>query len=663
MKRSHRSARLFAILTFVVLGAAAHLSVGQQTSGSYIIPGENLVVDGIPPIPTSLAADVARYTESRSASFVDWHPVGREMLISTRFGNTPQIHRVKIPGGARQQLTFFSEPVGAATWDPQAAKYFIFARDVGGNEFGQLYRFDMHTGEVTLLTDGGRSQNGGIVWNNAKNQFVYATTRRNGADRDLWLMDPLNPQASRPIVELQGGGWGAADWSPDDRRLVAIEYLSVTKSNLWLIDVATGEKTALSDLNADVAYGGAAFAKDGRGLYYTSDEGSEFKRLYYHDLASGQKKCLTGDIDWDVESFDLSPDGKRIVFETNEFGLSRLFVLDTASGERQPVAGLPTGVIGGVKWHPAGGEFACTINSARSSADVYSYDVETQTVTRWTESELGGLIAEELSEPELIRWKSFDGLEVSGFLYPAHRRFEGKRPVIINIHGGPEGQSRPGFQARNNYFLNELGITMIYPNVRGSTGFGKTFVSLDNGKLRENSVRDIGALLDWIATQPNLDPQRVMVTGGSYGGYMTLACATHFDDRLRCAVDIVGISHFGTFLKNTESYRRDLRRVEYGDERDPEMAAFFEEISPLNNAHKITKPLFVIQGGNDPRVPLSEAEQMVEKVKTNRGPVWYLMAKDEGHGFRKKSNADFQFYATIMFVRQFLIGDQKADSQ
>jgi dipeptidyl aminopeptidase/acylaminoacyl peptidase len=297
------------------------------------------------------------------------------------------------------------------------------------------------------------------------------------------------------------------------------------------------------------------------------------------------------------------------------------------------------------------------MGGARSTSDVYSLEAGTGTVARWTEGELGGLMAAELSEPELIRWKSFDGLEITGFHYRAPAKFSGKRPVIINIHGGPEGQSRPTFVGRNNYFLNELGVSIIYPNVRGSTGFGKTFVGLDNGLKREDSVKDIGALLDWIATRPDLDPTRVMVTGGSYGGYMTLAVSTHYSARIRAAVDVVGISNFSTFLKNTESYRRDLRRAEYGDERDPKMSAFFDRMAPLNNAHKIAHPLFVVQGGNDPRVPLSEADQMVERVKQNGKPVWYLMAKDEGHGFAKKQNADFQFYATVMFVRRYLLDE------
>jgi Dipeptidyl aminopeptidases/acylaminoacyl-peptidases len=200
-------------------------------------------------------------------------------------------------------------------------------------------------------------------------------------------------------------------------------------------------------------------------------------------------------------------------------------------------------------------------------------------------------------------------------------------------------------------------VALLFPNVRGSSGYGKTFLKLDNGYLREDSVKDIGALLDWIATQPALDADRILVTGASYGGYMSLAVATKYSDRIRAAINIVGISNFVSFLERTEGYRRDLRRVEYGDERDPKMREFLLKISPLNNAEMIKKPLFVVHGKNDPRVPLNEAEQIVATVRKNNTPVWYLMAKDEGHGFAKKGNADFQFYATVMFVKEFLLGE------
>ena len=309
-----------------------------------------------------------------------------------------------------------------------------------------------------------------------------------------------------------------------------------------------------------------------------------------------------------------------------------------------------------LEWHANGRDLAFNLSSAKSAYDVYSLDLPTGKIERWTESETGGLNPAAFVEPEVIKLKSFDGLGISAIVYrPDPARFPGRRPVLISIHGGPEGQSHPGFQARFNYYLNELGVALVYPNVRGSAGYGKAFLTLDNGFKREDSVKDIGTVIDWIQQDARCDGGRIAVMGGSYGGYMVLAAMMHYSDRLRCGVDVVGISNFVTFLQNTQDYRRDLRRVEYGDEREPQMRAFLEKISPANHASSIRKPLFVVQGKNDPRVPLSEAEQMVQAIRTHGGKVWYLMAKDEGHGFAKKRNADFQFLSTILFLQENLL--------
>jgi dipeptidyl aminopeptidase/acylaminoacyl peptidase len=257
-----------------------------------------------------------------------------------------------------------------------------------------------------------------------------------------------------------------------------------------------------------------------------------------------------------------------------------------------------------------------------------------------------------IPDQSVVRWKSFDGLTISGLLSRPPAQFKGKRPVIIQIHGGPEAQATMGFRGRWNYFVRELGIAVIEPNVRGSSGYGKTFLKLDNGRLREDSVKDIGALLDWIATQPDLDASRVLVTGGSYGGYMALASSVHYGHRIRGAMSVVGISNFVSFLTRTESYRRDLRRVEYGDERDPAMRAFLESISPLTHAHRISQPLYVVQGKNDPRVPYTESEQIVQRARASGVPVWYLLADNEGHGFARKENADYYFYGLVKFVEE-----------
>lgn len=619
-------------------------------------PNENLVVQGIPDIPLSLVENVKRYTEFRGAVISSWHPTQREMLISTRLCNIPQVHAVRSPLGARKQLTFFAEPPSGATYQPTQGDYFVFSKDVGGNEFSQNYRYDLATGDVTLLTDG-KSKNSRGAWSTKGDRMVYTSTRRTGKDNDFYIIDPKNPRSDRLLATVEGGGWGPLDWSPDDRKILALQYVSVNESYLWLFDVQTGERTLLTPKNGKetVAYESAVFSKDGKGLYVVSDRDSEFQRLAYVDLASKRFTYLSDKIKWDVEDFDLSEDGKLLAFVTNEDGIGVLHILDTKTRKEKAVPKLPNGLIVGLKWHSNNRDLGFTLTSARSNADVYSLDVTTNKLQRWTESETGGINISNFSEAELVRWKSFDGKMISGFLYRPPKKFAGKRPVIIDIHGGPESQSRPAFLGRQNFYLNELGAALLFPNVRGSSGYGKSFLKLDNGYLREDSVKDIGALLDWIATQPDLDGDRVLVTGGSYGGYMSLAVATKYSDRIRGAINIVGISNFVSFLERTESYRRDLRRVEYGDERDPKMREFLTSISPLTNADKITQPLFVIHGKNDPRVPLYEAEQIVSTVQKSGIPVWYLMAKDEGHGFAKKSNADFQFYATVMFIQEFLL--------
>ena len=617
---------------------------------------ENLVVDGVPAISTSIISEVKSYTESRGASLVSWHPKKKEILISTRFGNSSQLHQVKMPGGDRQQITFFDEPVAGAIYEPINGDYFIFNKDIGGNEFGQLYKFDVNTKKVTLLTDGKRSQNGGIVWNKKENTIAYSSTSRNGSDRDFYVMNPNNPSSNKLVGQNTGGGWSIVDWSINDEQLLVQEGLSINESRLYILDIKTGNKTRLlPEKDERTTYEGLSYSRDGKGVFMLTNKESEFNRLAYYDLASKKFNFISANINWDIEAFSYTKDGSKIAFAANENGLSKLYIYTIADQKTVPVTQLPNCTIGGLDFTENGASLGLTINAYNSSSDVYEYELASQKLIRWTESELGGMDISGLNEPILVKWKSFDNKEISGFLYRASAKHTGKRPVIINIHGGPEGQSRPGFLARNNYYLNELGISMIYPNVRGSEGYGKTFLDADNGYKREESVKDIGALLDWIATQPDLDKDRVMIVGGSYGGYMTLACSFWYADRIKCASDVVGISNFNTFLKNTEGYRRDLRRVEYGDERDPKMAEFLEKISPTNHVAEIKKPLFIVQGGNDPRVPASEAIQMRDKIKENGGKVWFLMAKDEGHGFKKKNNIDYQFYATIEFIKEYLL--------
>ncbi|MDC8013163.1 S9 family peptidase [Tahibacter soli] len=633
------------------LATAADASVARVESGTRI-------VENVPDIPADLAERLQRYQNTRGAQFVGWNADGASVLISTRFGNTAQVHRVKMPGGAREQLTFYEEPVRAIAASP-ARDMFVFGKDVGGSEFWQLYAFDGATREITMLTDG-KSRNGDPLFSHDGRQLAYSSTLRNGKDTDVWVRD-LDGGKSRVVVTA-GGSWQPVDFSGDGKRLIVMQYVSANESRPTVVDLASGALTKLYDEKKRVAYGNLRFSSDGASVYYTSDESGEFSELRKRDLASTRSTSLTANIPWDVEGFVMSHDGRRIAFVTNEDAIGVLHVRDLDSGKDLALPKLPTGVIDAVEFRPDGAQVALSINSATSPSDVYSIDLAAGTLARWTESEVGGLDTASFIAPELVRFPTFDKAGGKPRTIPAlyyRPKGDGPFPSVVVIHGGPEAQSRPVFSADAQFLAGKLGVAVLVPNVRGSSGYGKTYLELDNGFKREDSVKDIGALLDWIGTRKELDAGRVGVYGGSYGGYMVLAAMTHYNARLRAGVDIVGISNFVTFLNNTESYRRDLRRAEYGDERDPKMHAHLQKISPMTNAKNITIPLFVAQGANDPRVPASEAEQIVRTVRGNGGNVWYLLQKDEGHGFQKKSNKDYFGAATMQFWKQYLIGDER----
>ena len=646
--------RMKKLLFVLIFFSYASIYLAQTAE---IAPGDNLIAEGIPKIQTSLVEDVSRYTKGRSAGILSWHPTNREMLIATRFGNTLQVHQVKSPGAARTQLTFFDDNIFAGvSYQPKKGEYFIFNKDSGGDQNYQNYRFDFATSNVTLLTDG-KSKNSSGIWSNRGDRIVYGSTRRNAKDVDLYLVNPADPKSDKMLTQLEGGGWSAADWSPDNRKILVVENVSANESYLWLFDADTGEKTLITPKNQPEKsfYGAGEFSRDGKGIYVATDRASEFRRLTYIDLATNQHTSLAAHINWDIEEFKLSPDGKMLAFVTNEDGVLTLHLFDTATRKERLLPKFPKGYVTDIHWRENGNTLGFNLDSARSPTDVYSLDVKSGRVERWTLSETGGINTKNFVEPELVRWKSFDGKTISGFLYRPPARFKGRRPVIIDIHGGPEAQFQPYYLGRRNYYLNELGVALFFPNIRGSSGYGKSFLKLDDGLLRENAYKDIGSLLDWIEAQSELDANRVMVSGVSYGGNVTLAAAARYSNRIRCAVDIVGPSNLVTFLENTAGYRQDLRRVEYGDERDSKIRAFLESIAPFNSAAKINKPLFIVQGKNDPIVPISESEQMVAAVRKGGVQVWYLMAKDEGHGFFKKSNADFQFYATVLFIKKYLL--------
>lgn len=617
----------------------------------------NLVVEGVPPIPQALQSEVSRYLNLGGASFRGWHGSRREMLITTRTGNVIHLHRIADPQGTRTPLTSGPEAVRFGWYPPNGGDLLVYQADQGGNENFQFYACDTANlqSAPVLLTDG-QSRNTSPVWSYDGQWLAYASTRRNGKDSDIYLVNPADPKTTRCLLTNPSTGWAPADWTHDGTHLLVRRSLSDTETELWLVDAKTGERRRLTSKNDRHFLSRPRLAEGDTAIYALTDADSDFLTLTRLDISTGLRSPLPTPPGWDVEEFALSADGRTLAFTMNEDGFSRLHLLDMSTRQELPVPKIPGDLLGNLSWRPQHRELGFVVNGSQSPSDAWSLDIDSGQLTRWTDRTRKPATEMHFAEPEIVRVKSADGLSISSLVYrPDPQKFPGRRPVLLIIHGGPSSQSRPGFRDSSNYYLNELGIALVYPNVRGSIGYGRKFMALDNGVKREDAIHDIGAVLDRVAADPGFDASRIGVMGGSYGGFMTLASLVNYPDRLRCGVDSVGIANFATFLRDTSDYRRGNRREEYGDERKPEVRAFLDQISPAMHAEKIRAPLFIIQGKNDPRVPVTEAERMRDAIRQAGGKVWYLMANDEGHGFSKKPNVDFQFQATILFFRAFLL--------
>jgi dipeptidyl aminopeptidase/acylaminoacyl peptidase len=647
--------RLTSAATALALLAAplAAQEVARRTQGS-------ATLENVPPVPASVSAAVQRYGNSRSAGVADWTQDG-QLLITTRFGATAQLHRVAMPMGARTQLTFYGEPIGAARAVPGSDRI-LFGRDTGGDEWFQLYSM-APGGETLQLTEPG-TRNTGVAFARDGGTVYWAQSKRGSADYAIQAANPADPASRRTVFARAAiGSIAPSDVSSDGTKLLLTRAPSNVAQELHVLDLATGTLTEVFR-GPPAIMADARFARGGRSVLAITNRGSDVRRLVEIDVATGRATPVSPAGRWDAESFELSDDGRLLAWTTNEDGYSKLTVQDFLTRRALPQPELPVGVVGGLRFDRAGRRLGFSLSSPNAPGDAWSWDVAEGRLTRWTQSETGGLDPARLPTPKLVRFNSFDGLSVPAFVYrPTTAAPGAKTPVLINIHGGPEAQARPGWSSGIAYFADVLGATVIVPNVRGSDGYGKRYLDMDNGPKREDSVKDIGALLDWVARQPDLDASRVAVYGGSYGGYMVLAAMTHYSDRLAGGVDAFGVSDWTTFLQNTEAYRRDNRRAEYGDERTPEMQRVFARISPRAHVARITKPMLVEQGANDPRVPRSESEQMVAALRSRGVPVSYLLFADEGHGWRKKPNQDLsREVETVFLQRLFGAPAQAAES-
>ncbi len=651
--------RVAALLAAVAIVSAAPSSVAAPEVRR--VERGNLVLENIPELPASMRDRLRLYQASRGAGLMDFTPDGRGILINTRFGETAQLHRVDAPFGMRRQISFHDEPVNAARYRPGRwpQTSILFSRDTGGNELFQLYLQNERNGQVVRVTDG-RSRNTDAVFSRDGKWLAWTSVPSDSSRYRILVADANDPKTARVVLE-EDGSWTPGDFSPDGLTLAVTRDISVSEQEVWLVDLTNGRKVQVRPSPVKIYRGSPVFGPDGKSLFYISDEDSEFRRVVRYDLRTDDEEVLTEDIDLDVDGLEIAPNGRTLAFTVNDKGFSRLFLMETKRGRKSPGPRLAPGEIEEIRFSPDSRRLGFTLNGT-AGRDVFVWDLGKRPPIQWTDSEVGGLDKSQFVTPELVSYDTFDSVDgkprqISAFVYRP-TGVTTKTPVLIHVHGGPESQFRPNFNAFIQYLVQELKIAVVAPNVRGSTGYGKYFVELDNGPRRMDSVRDIGATLDWIARQPTLEPRRVGVYGGSYGGYMAYASMIEYNSRLIAGVSVVGISNFVTFLNNTSGYRRDLRRVEYGDERDVKMKEFLQRISPLTNVTRIKRPMLIIQGANDPRVPASEASQMLAAIRGNGAEAWYLLAKDEGHGFQKKTNRDVQNAAIAAFLKLKLAGQR-----
>ena len=624
----------------------------------------SITTEGIPPIPQSVADSLSRYAQFRQAQMMAWNPAKRQLLITTDLGGRTQLYAVDGPGRDRRQITWYGPDRGMpiftnVSFDPADANTIVFQFDPEGNELRPLYRYDVATGDTSLLTASKTRYM--HVWSRTGKWLAFDSAERNGKDRELYVMNVSDPASKRRIIEAEGA-WSPQDWTPDGGTILVNEIFANAETYLWRVDVKTGERKAITPRDGEkAAWYNARLSADGRRVYAVSDrEGGDF-RLWRCDVANCKWTAVTPPgvriENPALVGFEISPDGTLLAAVIDRGSDTDLQLIDLTTLKARSVA-LPTrGSVSQLRWRAGSRELGFTLGSLKAQGDVYSVDASLGTVTRWTSSETT-FNADALPLPEVVEWKSFDGTMISGVLYKPAARFTGPRPVLVNIHGGPDELQRVRWQGRSNYFLNELGIALLFPNVRGSLGFGRKFMQMDDGRGRVGAIKDIGGGLNWIASRKDLDAGRVMLTGASYGGWLALQAGIEYNDRIRGIIEGAGITDFVTYLeKDTDPARQTNRRLEYGDERDPQMREFLKSISPITRAKDLKKPTLILHPGKDIRVPVAQARELSEALKKNNAIVWYAEFANSTHDNFPSTAAEYQwmFASWVQFFKTFLL--------
>ena len=600
------------------------------------------------------------YLNVRSAYGASFSPDGRHLSFLTDITGVAEVWNVPIDIHSPDpswpdQLTFRGERVASAAFSPTDDTLLVTA-DIGGNERTQLYTLSADGSTFTGLTDQPDVIYQFGDWSPDGKSILYSSNERDGRYFDVYELS-LENQQSQQLLQQDGTNYPIS-YSPDGSQVLVSRHESNTRNQLILINRATRDTRTLtppsSDAKGPAEYANPAWSADRRELYLLSNAGRQFLSLARLDLTTSELTYLRDEA-WDAEQLALTDDGTRMALVTNEDGYSRLELFDVSAGwdarRELPVPTLPQGTIPEIGWSPDGTRLALTLNITNDAPDIWVWDVEEQILWRATRSSLGGIPQDTLIMPSLVHYPTFDGREIPAFLYLPQNRQSRGLPIVIYVHGGPESQSRPIFNPVIQYFVAH-GFGVLAPNVRGSTGYGYQYQSLDDVRLRMDSVADLQQAVFWLCESGIADAQQIAVMGGSYGGFMVLSAITTYPDLWAVAVDIVGIANFVTFLENTGPWRRKLREAEYGSlEND---RAFLEQISPIRHVDRIVAPLFVVHGANDPRVPVGEAEQIVAALRSRNVPVEYMRFEDEGHGLIKRANRLVAYPAIARFLDAYL---------